>query len=56
MICSVLYCTLFRELGDEFLTSVTAEGKGTVCLSPSDQNRITVGPQKTDCEESVSLS
>lgn len=56
MICSVPYCTLFRELGDEFLTSVTAEGKGTVCLSPSDQNCITVGPQKTDCEESVSLS
>lgn len=56
MICSIPYCALFRELGDEFITSITAEGKGTVCSSQSDQNYITVSPQKTDCEESVSLS
>lgn len=56
MICSIPYCTLFRGLGDESLTSVMAEGKGTVFLSPSDQSHIIVGPQKTDCKESMPLS
>lgn len=55
IICSILYGTVYRELGDEFLTSVTAEGKRTVCLPQSDQNCIRVGPQKRDCEVRISV-